>query len=91
MRRRTAACVLCERESDARAEGERATVAGVLRDERTFLRRHLGRWFPVFAARLARQATTEFFRDLALAASAFVHHDGELVEYLSRVERGRAA
>lgn len=73
-----------------RSEASRALVVSALRDERTFLRRHLGRWHAAFAARVERATVVPFYRELARASHAFVHHDRELLECLSRMERGAA-
>jgi TorA maturation chaperone TorD len=73
---------LCQREADAWACRAGDVARGVLRQERDFLARHLSRWIPVFARRVAHAAPGGFYARVADAGSAFVLHDRSLVEAL---------
>ena len=82
---------LCDREAQA-WEGEALTEGlQALREQRAFLKAHLGRWFPAFARQVMAADPLGLYAVAAEAAHAFVHHDRDWVTLLvQRVERGIA-
>jgi len=74
---------LCAREARAwLEEGLRGSGRRDLETEESFLRRHLSRWLPLFARGLRDVGHLEPYALAAEAASAFVHHDLDLVRLL---------
>jgi len=57
--------------------GDRELLATSVRQQRTFLERHLGAWIPVFAHKVTEHARTEFYRLLASVVRVFVAEDLE--------------
>ncbi|MFQ5803692.1 MAG: molecular chaperone [Candidatus Methylomirabilales bacterium] len=73
---------LCYQEACA-WEGSRLTDGiEALKRQANFLERHLGRWFPAFARRVAAKDNGEVYAPLARAAEVFISHDRGLVEAL---------
>jgi TorA maturation chaperone TorD len=73
---------LCQREADAWARRAGGQARGVLTQEQHFLTRHLARWIPLFARRVAHATPEGFYARAADAVSVFVLHDRSLVEAL---------
>ncbi|MBI2320863.1 MAG: molecular chaperone TorD family protein [Chloroflexi bacterium] len=73
---------LCAREAAAWAEPAPREALGLLAQERSFLRLHLGRWLGDFAAEVRARAAEPLYVATATAAEALVHHDSDLVEAL---------
>ncbi len=73
---------LCGREAQARGGGAFDEMTRVLTDERTFLDRHLGRWFPRFASHVLAANPGDFYRAVVTAADAFIKHDVDLLAAL---------
>jgi DMSO reductase family type II enzyme chaperone len=71
------------REAEAHDRG--GDAASLLRAERDFLERHLCRWVPQLAARLAKQEACPFFPALVRLAAAFFDADRA---YAAAAERG---
>lgn len=74
--------------------GERELLATSVRQQRTFLERHLGAWVPAFADKVAEHARTEFYRLLSSVVRVFVAEDMEAlpdlpVDHASSVPAGR--
>ena len=61
------------REAESQQHG--LDASSLLRAERDFLARHLCKWMPRLAARLAKQSTFPFFTALVGFALAFFEHD----------------
>lgn len=57
--------------------GDRDLLATSVRQQRTFLERHLGDWVPAFADKVAEHARTDFYRLLASVVRVFVAEDLE--------------
>jgi TorA maturation chaperone TorD len=57
--------------------GDRELLATSVRQQRTFLERHLGGWVPAFADKVAEHARTDFYRLLASVVRVFVAEDLE--------------
>lgn len=60
---------------EAEVRGAQGDFESLLRAERDFLDRHLCRWVPLLAARLAKQETIPFFPALVRFARAFLAAD----------------
>lgn len=76
---------LCGREAEQWTGGAVGYALGILEQQRPFLSDHLGRWLPRFAHRLGKAARAGFYLRLADASLAFVDHDTQLVEALTRL------
>ncbi|MBR9986004.1 MAG: molecular chaperone TorD family protein [Desulfosarcina sp.] len=57
--------------------GDRELLAANVRQQRTFLEKHLGAWVPAFADKVAEHARTDFYRLLASVLRIFVAEDRE--------------
>lgn len=68
-------CELLCREMEAWERGEAAAAAGWLAAETAFLKDHLGRWFPAFAARLEDVPETGPYGPLLRAGRTFLALD----------------
>lgn len=84
---------LCDREAAAWQRDPSDAGWPVLVRERRFLRRHLGRWFPLLARAVGEADGSGFYMQATAAADRFLHHDQDLIDVLlSRVvavsERG---
>lgn len=79
--------LLCAQEAKARRRSNGGEANAELSSERSFLSEHLERWIAPLAYGVKR-ATEEvsFYRLLAAASHAFVVHDGDLIDALSRDE-----
>lgn len=75
---------LCGLEAEAWQDGRVEAAHRVLEDQRGFLHRHLGRWLPRFDEGIREHAGVPFYAVLADAADAFVLHDLDLVQLLTR-------
>ena len=74
---------LCSVEARAREMGDRIGVHQALTGQATFLNRHLGSWFPVFASRIAAaRGGGGLYADIAEAASAFIQHEQDWIALL---------
>ncbi len=73
---------LCAQETAAWEEAALDAGLQLLREQRGFLRVHLARWFPLFASQVRVRATQPLYAVGADAASAFVHHDRDLLDTL---------
>lgn len=80
---------LCDREAETWEKEAWQAGFRVLERQRSFLHRHLGRWFPVFARKVAIAVSGQLYGVTSKAADAFIHHDRDLVTLL--LERFRAA
>jgi DMSO reductase family type II enzyme chaperone len=79
---------LCAEEGRA-WRSRRADRAALLLDrERRFLDRHLLRWFPSLARRVAASAEGSFYVEVVEAAHAFLVHDRDLIGLLLEAQRG---
>ncbi|HET9443169.1 MAG TPA: molecular chaperone TorD family protein [Acidimicrobiales bacterium] len=74
---------LCHEEAHAWEEHDRPAAVAVLRQEWTFLSRHLAAWMPRLAARVRSTGATGLYPALLGAAEAFVSHDLNLVTTLT--------
>lgn len=74
--------MLCAVEAEAWRERRVADGIEQLDLEAGFLAQHLGRWFPAFAGRLARQDPVGFYGIAAEAAGAFLGHEADLLGIL---------
>ncbi|MEE9600331.1 MAG: molecular chaperone TorD family protein [Thermoplasmata archaeon] len=75
---------LCGKEAMAWKDGNARSARRLLEDERRFIERHLGSWFPMFAGNVRRETRDIFYATIAEAADAFVRHDVDLVQVLTR-------
>jgi TorA maturation chaperone TorD len=78
---------LCQREREAWDGEATADAVAALERQRTFLDRHLGRWFPLFARRVRRRAGETLYGPLVAAADAFIQHDVDLLHALAKEVR----
>lgn len=69
--------VLVHQAVAAIAAGDRDLLAASIRQQQTFLGRHLGAWVPIFADKVAEHARTDFYRRLASVVRVFVAEDTE--------------
>lgn len=76
---------LCGQEAEAWRHKRRGAAVERLDREAGFLERHLGRWIPVLARRVADRGDSAFYALATDCARTFVAHDLELVRAL----RGR--
>lgn len=65
--------------------GEAAAPQEALADQTDFLRRHLLRWIPAFAADVEAHAATDFYRALAALLKAFVEADAAFLDRMQDV------
>jgi TorA maturation chaperone TorD len=79
-----AMALLCGLEADAWEGGRVEAARHILRDQRDFLHHHLGRWLPRFSEGIREHTEVPFYTVLADAADAFVLHDLDLVQLLTR-------
>lgn len=79
-----AMAVLCGMEAEAWEGGDVGAARRVLGDQIGFLHRHLARWLPRLDERIRGHAAVAFYAALADAADAFVLHDLDLVQLLTR-------
>lgn len=79
-----AMALLCGMEAEAWKGGRVEAARRVLEDQRGFMHRHLGRWLPRFDECIRGHAEVAFYAVLADAADAFVLHDHDLVQLLTR-------
>ncbi|MCJ2520214.1 MAG: molecular chaperone TorD family protein [Candidatus Thermoplasmatota archaeon] len=75
---------LCGKEAEAWSDRACERVVKVIEDERTFLQRHLEKWFFAFAERVMEEAAGTIYGTIAEAADAFIRHDLELSNLLLR-------
>ncbi len=74
---------LCNREAEAWAKKDLQEAGQALEQQFTFLKPHLGRWFPLFTRRVTLNTSPEsFYQLLVNAANAFIHHDLDLLPLL---------
>jgi|FaiFalFF_MnMetaG_3_1042247.scaffolds.fasta_scaffold00491_5 TorA maturation chaperone TorD len=73
---------LCGQEARAWERGDHEKGVESLTRQRRFLQAHLGVWFPLFARRVGEKAPEGLYRLAAEAASAFLHHDLDLLRLL---------
>lgn len=73
---------LCAREAAAWAEPAPREALGLLAQERSFLRLHLGRWLGAFAAEVRARASVPLYAEAAATAEALVQHDGDFLDAL---------
>lgn len=73
---------LCAQEAAAWEQAAPDAGLQFLREQRRFLRVHLARWFPLFLSQVRARATQPLYAAGADAASAFVHHDRDLLDTL---------
>ncbi len=75
---------LCAREVHARELEGVPPALECLGQQRSFLRRHLAAWAPLFAGRVRSAAQGRYHSLVASAAAAYICHDLDLVEGLTR-------
>ncbi len=73
---------LCSQETDAWDRQDPREGMEFLKRQRTFLERHLGRWFPDFAREVQRADPSGLYGSFAAAAAALIHHDLDLLPLL---------
>lgn len=66
---------LCAREDELDETGDGDTAAALRRRQLHFLDRHLLQWFPELAGRIQRNASSEFYRGVALLTHEFLEAD----------------
>ena len=66
---------LIEKELGALASGDMALVDKIRETQQGFLAHHLAQWVGGFASKMEEQASTPFYRGIALLAREFVAHD----------------
>lgn len=74
---------LCGKEAEAWASRSLARASEVLETEHSFMRTHLGTWFPTFSRVLMRRGPG-FYAAVAAAADAFIKHDLDLLGALRK-------
>jgi TorA maturation chaperone TorD len=79
---------LCGQEASSWEAEDTAAPVRLLRRERMFIKQHLGRWFELFAKRLARVDPGGFHATVASSAAAFLAHDLNLIDGLLTYTRG---
>ena len=67
---------------------EGAALVGICRDQLSFVKEHLQVWVPAFAADVARDARTGFYRGMARMLEGFVAIDRRLLEELLSEAQG---
>lgn len=83
---------LSEQTFDALKKGEPDTADALLRWQSEFLEQHLLNWVPAFVEDIARLASTDFYRGLALITSGFLSADFEFLSAaLAEEESGAMA
>lgn len=73
---------LCSQEASAWEARHLDEGIDALKRQSAFLEGHLGRWFPVFARRVAEKDSSKIYATVTRAAEAFISHDRGLVEAL---------
>ncbi len=73
---------LCNQEASAWEARHLDEGIDALKRQSAFLEGHLGRWFPVFARRVAEKDSSKIYATVTRAAEAFISHDRGLVEAL---------
>ncbi len=73
---------LCNQEASAWEARRLDEGIDALKRQSAFLEGHLGRWFPVFARRVAEKDSSKIYATVTRAAEAFISHDRGLVEAL---------
>ncbi len=73
---------LCNQEASAWEARHLDEGIDALKRQSAFLEGHLGRWFPVFARRVAEKDNSKIYATVTRAAEAFISHDRGLVEAL---------
>jgi len=68
------------KEIEAVANSDLAAAWGSVEKQETFLQDHLSAWIAPFADAVSKNASTSFYRDLALATRAFVQQDFKRLE-----------
>jgi TorA maturation chaperone TorD len=74
--------LLCGRETEAWRRGRLGEAVERLDREAGFLERHLGRWFPVLARRVAERGDAGIYALATDCAQTFIVHDRELLTAL---------
>jgi anaerobic sulfite reductase subunit A len=73
---------LCGQEAAGWTEADRDAAIRALKQQRSFLRHHLGRWFGDFARRVQASTDEPLYAAAGEAADAFIQHDRDLVEVI---------
>jgi TorA maturation chaperone TorD len=81
---------LCDQESSSWAAGNDIAPVRLVRRERFFITQHLGRWFGLFARRLAGADPGGFYATAASSAATFLAHDLNLIDGLLTYTRAAA-
>lgn len=69
------AYLMCFREAESRGEGMHGDADGCRDRLADFLRIHLARWIPAFAARVSSRAETGFYKQLASVTASHIHQE----------------
>ena len=68
------------KEIEAVANSDPVAAWGAVEEQKRFLQDHLSAWIAPFADAVSKNASTSFYRDLALATRAFVQQDFKRLE-----------
>jgi anaerobic sulfite reductase subunit A len=82
---------LCRETQQALAAKDRAAVLASLKEQRTFLERHLLHWVPAFCADALQFAETDFYKAVARITNGFLRMDLALLDDLTTAPVGEAA
>lgn len=74
------------KEIEAMEKAELENVMDYLRMQKEFLEDHLGAWVDRFADAVAKNASTDFYRDIAKATKVFVQKDLDAISEVSIAE-----
>ena len=67
--------LLIFRQMRAVASGDEDSATGYLEKQRDFLENHLGPWMPLLTEKIAENAGTDFYRQVAAATDDFIRQD----------------
>jgi putative dimethyl sulfoxide reductase chaperone len=84
--------LLCEKTSDALADGQTDAALALLDKQQSFLTEHLLVWVPRFCRDLVKAAHSDFYRGVAMVAQEYLNQEAETLAQLAatlRSEQGQ--